>query len=396
MGSRSSTLGILNGANAATLATFACAATLAFLLLFIVARRMIRARYFRRYDTAARRLRRRWPEMLASHVMPECWRSDKLTCTVALDIALDSLEQDESIATNAIEFLRRTALLDQAIYAARHTRTSQREPALLRVARTRAPEALPLLVDALHSALPSTRMAAVQALGRTGLPQAVAPLLEAVILRAIVPPPAVLKQALVNCCRGDPTILVPYIRDSKGPEHELVCQVAGEIADDRLADELILLVDDRAPEVRAAAARALHRINKITALPLLAELSMDDAWFVRLRAVMSLAVFHEPEARDALIRTLCDTNRLVRQRSAAALCTHTSELPAICVMVAETGDKYALQALVSHLERCGTLDQVMAACAARGLANATSALERAVVDLRESKRSPFAFSAAVH
>jgi HEAT repeat protein len=395
MGSPFRSASVLNAANAAALATLACAALVVCLLLFITGRRIVRARYFRRHDEAARRIRRRWPEMLRSHVLPDSWRSDKLTCDVALEIALDSLERDDDSARDVVEFLRRSALLERAIYVARTARGWRRESALLRLGSTRAPEVLPTLIAALDSPSASLRTTAVRALGRTGLPQAATVLLERVAAGSLAAPAAVLKHALVAACRTDPTVLLPFLRDAHKPQYELLCHIAGEVASDKLADELMLLSGDRAPEIRAAAARAVCRVDKKIALPLLAELSMDDVWYVRLRAVMSLAQIRDPEARDALVRTLCDTTRLVRQRSAVALVEYETDLPGIAAATVATGDKYAAQALVSHLERCGKLEGVLDACSRDGCSDVREALGRACDALRQAPQRAFAAAAAV-
>ncbi|HEV8384046.1 MAG TPA: HEAT repeat domain-containing protein, partial [Candidatus Acidoferrales bacterium] len=138
--------------------------------------------------------------------------------------------------------------------------------------------------------------------------------------------------------------------------------VLGEIATGELDDDLLLLLAyDPLPEVRAAAARALGEARMAIALPALGALAGDKEWFVRLRAVVSLGQLRDARTIPVLVELLCDRNRYVRLRAAMALARLEGHLPAIFALVMQKRDRYALQALVSELERGGmVLDLVHA------------------------------------
>src|SRR5579884_2988758 len=116
----------------------------------------------------------------------------------------------------------------------------------------------------------------------------------------------------------------------------------------------------RNPEVRASSARGLAHAEPLVGIAALSELAMDEVWFVRLRAVVSLAALRHPASLPALLSTICDINRTVRHRSASALAQLPKDLlPVIVDRVAATGDKYALHALISELERIGECSGLM-------------------------------------
>ena len=60
-----------------------------------------------------------------------------------------------------------------------------------------------------------------------------------------------------------------------------------------------------------------------------------------------------------LLRALCDSNRHVRQRSAWTLARTHQGKEDILEKVVATQDNYALQAFLSELERCGSLDAAL-------------------------------------
>jgi HEAT repeat protein len=126
---------------------------------------------------------------------------------------------------------------------------------LLTLGRTRAPEAVPALAEALESPSEETRIAAVRGLGRISLPQAALPLLNAFAADQLSVPDHTLKNALMNCCREAPEILLPYLNRTTGRTRELIARVLGELADPSLGDDLLILAADSVPEVRASAAR---------------------------------------------------------------------------------------------------------------------------------------------
>jgi hypothetical protein len=59
------------------------------------------------------------------------------------------------------------------------------------------------------------------------------------------------------------------------------------------------------------------------------------------------------------LRALCDSNRHVRQRAAWTLARAHQGKEDILEKVVATHDNYALQAFLSELERCGSLDAAL-------------------------------------
>jgi hypothetical protein len=168
-----------------------------------------------------------------------------------------------------------------------------------------------------------------------------------------------LANALVRCCREHPEKLLPYLRNAQGEMREILARVAGEIASPEMADEMVILAGDPQPEVRASAARALAVAPLALALPALADLARDTVWFVRLRAVVSLDAIRHPRAIPILLESLCDSNRLVRMRSAAALSEFIHDRTRILENVVDSHDRYALHAMISALELAGDFGKVI-------------------------------------
>lgn len=345
------------------------------LVMFIVARRAYRARYFRRLNERTYTLRAAWDEIIAGRVPAANWRLKPLDCKIVESILFDSIE----VATpdrlpELLACLRSSGLLDLRIFEARTARGWHRRTALVALGRTRAPEAVPALAEALDSRAEETRIAAVRGLGRTGLVEAAMPLLERLVAEQLPVPEHTVKNALVNCCRSGPAVLIPHLHRSTGKPRELLARVLGELAGPGLADELLVLATDPLPEVRAAAARALTHAEPSFALPVLRALARDPEWFVRLRAVVSLGSLDDPGRIRPLLRTLCDGNRYVRQRAAWALARMEPQLDDILEKVIETNDQYALEAFISELERSGGMEKLVQALEQRSGGEAAEVL----------------------
>lgn len=146
-------------------------------------------------------------------------------------------------------------------------------------------------------------------------------------------------------------MLLPHLRAAAGLSRDLLARVLAEIADRDMGDELLAMAADGSPEVRAAAARGLGRLDPRIALPPLAELAADSEWFVRLRAVIALGFLAIPQAVPVLIRALTDRNRHVRQRAAWGLMRSAKDMREILRQVVAVGDNYGLQVMVAELER---------------------------------------------
>ena len=364
-------------------------AGIALLIGFIVLRRWYRGRYFQKRNERAFILRGMWDDILTGRVPAAKWRFKPLDCEVVESILLDTIE----IATpgelpKLLACLRVSGLLDMRIFEARARRGTSQRMALVALGRTRAPEAIPALAEALEADAAETRIAAVRGLGRTGLLDAAIPMLDLLVSNTLRVPEHAIKNALLNCCRPDPHLLVRYIPQSSGPARELLARVLGELATPDLGDELLVLATDRLPEVRASAARALGNAQPAFALSVLSVLAADPEWFVRLRAVVGLSNFAHPETVRPLLLALCDPNRHVRQRAAWALARREPDLESIFDQVVGTRDRYALEAFVSELERSGGFEKVVQAIQDRSPAeSAASILLKGLAVSRERSMS---------
>src|ERR1700691_5113397 len=332
-----------------------------FLLVgFIVLRRWYRARYFHKRNLRTVALRSQWNDILSGKMPAEDWRFDPLDCDIVESILLDSIEMssaDELLPL--LDCLRVSGLLDMRIYEARTSRGLKQRTALLALGRTRAMEAVPALASGLDSPLRETRIAAVRGLGRTARMEAAIPILDRIVTGRFDAPERSLKNALVNCCRSYPEVLVNYIEHTHGPVRELLARVLGELASPGLGEELLVLASDVLPEVRASAARALGNTDASYTLPALHSLATDPEWFVRLRAVVALGQIENIGKISILLRSLCDANRHVRQRAAWALAQMEPQLDQILEDVVATRDDYALQSFVSELERSGAIEKIV-------------------------------------
>jgi HEAT repeat protein len=330
------------------------------LVSFIVFRRWYRGRYFTRLSERTLALREQWPDILSGRIPGSAWRLNGLDCQIVEDILLDNIEvSQQDQLPKLLACLRNSGLLDLRIREARTSQGWDRRSALLRLGRTRAPEAVPALVEALESPSEETRIAAVRGLGRISLPQAAVPLLDIFAAGQLQVPEHTLKNALMNCCREAPEVLLPHLNRTSGRTRELIARVLGELADSSLGDELLILAADALPEVRASAARALAKVRPDVSFPVLSTLVLDAEWFVRLRAVIALSSLDHPGKIQLLLRALCDANRHVRQRAAWTLARTHQGKENILEKVVATNDNYALQAFLSELERCGSLDAAL-------------------------------------
>jgi HEAT repeat protein len=351
---------------------------------FIVLRRWYRARYFRRRNERTVALRSQWEDILSGKISAEVWRFNSLDCDIVESILLDSIEMSPADKLSPLlECLRNSGLLDMRIYEARTSRGWKQRTALLALGRTRAMEAIPALAEGLDSRLHETRIAAVRGLGRTARMEAAIPILERIVTGQFDAPERSLKNALVNCCRTHPQVLINYVEHSSGPIRELLVRVLGELASPELGEELLLLAADPLPEVRASAARALGNTNTSYSLPALHSLACDPEWFVRLRAVVALGQIENIGKIKILLRSLCDANRHVRQRAAWVLARMEPQLEQILEDVVATKDDYALQAFVSELERSGAIDTIVGGFDGSDRHSAESALLEVISKARE-------------
>lgn len=332
------------------------------LTAFIAVRRWYRDRYFRQLSERTFALRSQWNDILIGRVPARTWRLRRLDCEIVESILLDSIAMASAQELPLLlRCLRSSGLLDMRIHQARAATGWTRRTALVALGRTRTPEAIGPLAEALDAAEEETRIAAIRGLGLTGLSQAAIPILDCLLLGKRPILEHALKNALANCCRSSPGILMRYLKQSAGRPRGLLARVLAELATPELGEDLILLATDNDPEVRASAARALGNSQPSFALPVLSVMVKDKEWFVRLRAVAALASIDHNGRIRPLLHALCDSNRYVRLRAAGALAQIQSNLDHILSQVVETQDNYALQTFISELERSGAIENLVEA-----------------------------------
>lgn len=329
------------------------------LLAFILLRRTYRKRYFRKRDARVFELRRRWDDLVSGKIPYESWRKNNFDRRIVESIALDGFEAagtEES--ARLLRFLRVSGLVEKRIFEARRFTGWRRLRALVALGRTRAPEGIPALGEALRDKDPEAQLAALRGLARTASPQAAQEILTWLAEKGLCVPALPLQSALVQCCAERPRMLLPYVQSAKGALREVLGRVLGEVATPSLGLDLVQFAGDPLDELRAASARALANSQSSLAFDVLSELIRDPTWFVRLRAVVSLGKLTDPRAVPALLRGLSDSNRLVRLRAAEALIGVKGEMVPIFEKVVATGDRYGLHAYLTALENADRLQEL--------------------------------------
>src|SRR5712671_370545 len=152
---------------------------------------------------------------------------------------------------------RERCLIEKRIFEARHFTGWRRMRALVALGRTRAPEGISALAEALRDSDLEIRLAALRGLGRTASPQAAEEILIWLGEKGLVVPALPLQSALIQCCAERPQLLLPYVQNAKGALREALGRVLGEVATPSLGMDLLQFVVDDLDELRAAAARVL-------------------------------------------------------------------------------------------------------------------------------------------
>jgi HEAT repeat protein len=323
----------------------------AVLLGVILVRRFYRKRFFAKRDVRVLELRQEWTALISGEIPYESWRRNSFDRRIVQDLVLDAFESSGAQeSARLLRFLRASGLIEKQIFEARKLHGWQRRRSLVALGRTRAPEGIPALAEALRDNDAENRNAALRGLGRVGSPEAAEEILSWIAESGLKVPALPLQTALVNCCRERPQVLLPYLQYAEGPLREVLGRVLGEVAGPSLGAELIPLAGDKLPELRASAARALSHTHSGHALEVLIELARDPVWFVRLRAVVALGELHEPRAIPQLLVALTDANRLVRMRAAEGLVDLREEVVSIFAQVVAARDRYGLHAYLAALE----------------------------------------------
>lgn len=332
------------------------------LLAFILLRRGVRRVHFWRRDRLVLEMRADWDAIVCGTIPPKKWVLSRMSRDIVEGILLDRLEVAPPLeCERLLECLRFSGLLDARIHEARIWRGWRRHKALLALGRMRVPEAIPALAEGLDDPEEECRIAATRGLGRLGLPRAAVPILKRLSTGKLEAPSSLLLDALINNCRPTPALVLTFLLKSVEGSRPLLARVLGEIATPDLDEDLLLLASDESSEVRASAARALACAKPGLAVSILAGLVDDEEWFVRLRAVVALGELEDPRAIPILLHGLCDRNRQVRIRSACGLSRLKNHLEDILCLAIRTQDAYAIQELVSELERSGGIFELVTA-----------------------------------
>lgn len=321
------------------------------LLGFIFLRRTYRKRYFVRRDARVFELRQQWDALILGKIPYEKWRKKPFDRRIVESIALDEFEAaGPEQSARLLKFLRASGLIEKCIYEARRLSGWRRMRALVALGRTRAPEGIPALGEALRDRNLEIRLAALRGLGRMACPQAAEEILTWLAETGLSVPALPLQSALIQCCAEKPQLLLPLVQNAEGPLREVLGRVLGEVATPSLGVNLLQLVGDDREELRAAAARAVSHADPELAFEVLNELAKDRVWFVRLRAVISLGKLGDLRAIPTLLKGLKDSNRLVRLRAAEGLVELDTEMAPIFQRVVESRDRYGLHAYLTALE----------------------------------------------
>jgi HEAT repeat protein len=340
----------------AVVAVLVVIAALAVMFAYIVARRLWRARRFRRLDRYRHHWLERLPDLLAGEI-PAQQELAPESRDILEHILIDRLQvasgDNQELLSVVIE---RTGLLDRRIQMLRSGKRWLRLRSAALLGQMRAPAAVGALVEALESRWRPLRTTAVRSLGMIGSPAAFAPLLRALLAqdRELPADPHVWLDAAVACCR-DARGFLPLLLDGRPDRRAMAARAIGECRDTPSARILAGYVFDPDPEVRAQIVRALGRIREHSARDLLIAAVSDPVWFVRLRAVAALAEHAAPETLPAVLAATRDPDFRVRQRAAATLAILAAQPEEILAELMGGGDRYALEGFLSELGRAGLL-----------------------------------------
>lgn len=323
----------------------------ALLLAFIFLRRTYRKRFFARRDKRVFELRQQWDALISGRMSYDRWRKKTFDRRIVEAMVLDAFEAAGSEeSARLLKFMRVSGLIEKRIFEAQNLKGWRRMRALVALGRTRAPEGVPALAEALRDRHLEIRLAALRGLGRTACPQAAGEILAWISEAGLTVPALPLQSALIQCCAERPQLLLPFVKQAEGPLREVLGSVLGEVATPALGLELLQFVGDEREELRAAAARAMAHTDAAVAFDALSELAADRTWFVRLRAIIGIGTLADPRAIPTLLKGLTDSNRLVRLRAAEALVQFRAVMAPVFQQVIQLRDRYGLHAYLTAIE----------------------------------------------
>ena len=352
------------------------------MLMFLAGRRAVHQFRIRQYDQVAFKVHNQWREIVRGDIPADRWRNNPAQSEIVQSIVIQEIgAATDKDRVGLQEFLRASGLIGSCIQKIYQGHGWQKRRAMLALGAMRVPEAIAPLSEALDDWQLDTRMVAVRALGRTGLAEAAEPIIEMFMVGGLKVPRDPITNALVRCYVDHAEAVLPYLRRSQGESRELLARVASEVATAQMADEMIVLAEDPRPEVRAAAAKALAVAPLALAIPALGDLARDEVWFVRLRATIAMGEIRHPRTIPILLEAVRDPNRLVRIRAAATLARFEHDRIEILQSIVDSRDRYALHAMISALELGGGFEQTLKELSDPLLHNETA--ERLLTAVRE-------------
>src|SRR5258708_5273440 len=180
---------------------------------FLLARRGFRLFRARQFDVLAFAMHKQWREIVRGDVPSAEWRNNALKCEIVQSIVVQEIgaavDKDRA---GLQEFLRDNGLIERCIQKIYDGHGSGRRRAMLALGAMRVPEAIAPLSGLLDDWQLDTRMVAVQSLGRTGLPEAAAPIIEVLMVGALKVPSGPVENAMVLCFLDRPEALLPFLR----------------------------------------------------------------------------------------------------------------------------------------------------------------------------------------
>src|SRR6202049_4257980 len=171
----------------------------------------------RRFDALSLKIHGQWRKIVRGEIPAAEWRSNSLECQIVQSIVIQEIgAATDKDRAGLQEFLRESGLLDRCIERVHRGRGWSRRRAMLALGAMRVPEAIAPLSEALDEWQLHTRMAAVESLGRTHLAEAAEPIIEVFMVGGLKVPADPIANALVHCFMERPSALMPYLRRSQG------------------------------------------------------------------------------------------------------------------------------------------------------------------------------------
>jgi HEAT repeat protein len=210
------------------------------------------------------------------------------------------------------------AAVDQLLEMADSSAPSTREAAIEALGSSSSTRAIDRVIGGLADSNANVRAAAVRALGESASERAVAALMtvmrdESGTLRS---------QASVSLARLGPVALpklVDALRDSKPSVRQLAAEALGDIGSREAVAPLVRLIETDTSGARLEAIAALGKIGEPSAIEPILSVQRSGSVAVRRKAIGALAQFRDKRAVEALTLALADQNEEVRQSAAAGL-----------------------------------------------------------------------------